>query len=157
MKLTRTWSTVRTPAVVTVPTTRAKTTTVLGVISTSGRIKVSVRIPSPSKKRKAGQQSGILSTGTVTGHYISLSKETLDEMDKYPRMKEHYLIMDNAAIHTSNDIAKYVEYRGYRCAHLPSYSPELNPIEHFRSGARCKTKRQRFLEQGSLSTRIHEA
>ena len=49
-------------------------------------------------------------------------------------MKGHYLIMDNAPIHTSNDIAKYVEYRGYRCAYLPSYSPELNPIEHLNFG-----------------------
>ena len=68
MKRTRAWSTVGTPAIVTVPTTRAKTTTVLGAISASGLIKVSVRIPSPSKKRKAGQESVILSTGTVTGH-----------------------------------------------------------------------------------------
>ena len=157
MKRTRAWSTVGTPAVVTVPTTRAKTTTVLGAISASGLIKVSVRIPSPSKKRKAGQESGILSTGTVTGHYISLSKETLDEMDKHPHMKGHYLIMDNAPIHTPNDIAKYVEYRGYRCAYLPPYSPELNPIEQFWSVAKSKIKRQRFLQQETLSTRIREA
>ncbi|KAI9365841.1 hypothetical protein BD770DRAFT_439063 [Pilaira anomala] len=65
MKRTRAWSTVG------------------AIISASGLIKVSVRIPSPSKKRKAGQEYGILSTGTtVTGHYISFLKETLDEMDK---------------------------------------------------------------------------
>ncbi|OBZ80426.1 hypothetical protein A0J61_11525, partial [Choanephora cucurbitarum] len=42
MKRTRAWSTVGTPAIVTVPTTRAKkkTTTVLGAISASGSIKV---------------------------------------------------------------------------------------------------------------------
>ncbi|RCH92418.1 hypothetical protein CU097_009360 [Rhizopus azygosporus] len=34
----------------------------------------------------------------------------LDEMDLYPHMKGHYL-MDNAPIHTSEDIAKYIESR----------------------------------------------
>ena len=157
MKRTRGWSKIGTPAIVTVPTTTAKTTTVLGAISASGLIKASVRIPRPNKKRKAGQGSELLSTGTVTGHYISVLKETLDEMDKYPQMKGHYLIMDNAPIHTSTDIAKYIEYRGYRYGYLPPYSPELNPIEQFWSVANSKMKRQRFLQQETLTTRIREA
>ncbi|KAL1935133.1 hypothetical protein VTP01DRAFT_4273, partial [Rhizomucor pusillus] len=89
MKHTRAWSKKGSPAVVTVPTTRAKTTSILGAISASGLIKVSSRIPRPNKKRKADQESEILTTGTVTGHYISFLKETLDEMDKYPHMKGH--------------------------------------------------------------------
>ena len=44
MKRTRAWSTVGNPAVVTVPTTRAETTTVLRATSASGLIKVSVKI-----------------------------------------------------------------------------------------------------------------
>ena len=55
----------------------------------------------------------------------------MDEMDQHSHMKEHYLIMDNAPIHKSEDIAKYIISRGYRYAYLPSYSPELNPIEQF--------------------------
>ncbi|KAL1931427.1 hypothetical protein VTP01DRAFT_9569 [Rhizomucor pusillus] len=153
MKRTRAWSKKGTAAVVTVPTTRAKTTTILGAISASGLIKVSLRIPKPSKKRKAGQESGCLSTGTVTGHYISFLKE----MDKYPQVKGHYLVMDNAPIHKSEDIAKYITSRGYRCAYLPSYSPELNPIEQFWSVAKSKVKRHRFLEKETSSTRISEA
>ena len=82
IKRTRAWSTVGTPAVVTVPITRSKTTTVLGAISASGLIKVSVRIFRPNKKRKAGQESEIISTGTVTGRYISFLKGVLDKMDK---------------------------------------------------------------------------
>ncbi|KAL1927795.1 hypothetical protein VTP01DRAFT_3616 [Rhizomucor pusillus] len=76
--------------------------------SKKGLIKVSLRIPKPSKKRKAGQESGYLSTGTVMGHYLSFLKDTLDEMDKYPQMKGHYLVMHNAPIHNSEDIAKYI-------------------------------------------------
>ncbi|EIE82108.1 hypothetical protein RO3G_06813 [Rhizopus delemar RA 99-880] len=52
-------------------------------------------------------------------------------MDKYPEMKGHYLVMDNAPIHSSTDIGKYIHSRGYRYVYLPPYSPELNPIEQF--------------------------
>lgn len=72
-------------------------------------------------------------------------------------MKGHYLVMDNAPIHKSEDIAKYITSRGYRCAYLPSYSPELNPIEQFWSVAKSKVKRHRFLEKETLSTRICDA
>ena len=51
MKRTRTWSKVDTLAVVTVPTTRAKTTIVSGAISASGLKKVSVRIFRPNKRQ----------------------------------------------------------------------------------------------------------
>ena len=101
-----------------------------------------MRIPSCDKKRNSGQGSELLSTGTVTCHYISFLKETSDDMDKYPQMKGHYLIMDNAPIHTSTDIAKYIEYCEYRCAYLPPYSSELNPIEQFWSVAKSKMKCQ---------------
>lgn len=81
----------------------------------------------------------------------------MDEMDQFPYMKGHYLVMDNAPIHTSEDIAKYITSRGYRCAYLPSYSPELNPIEQFWSVVKSKVKRNRFLEKDTLMTRISEA
>lgn len=157
MKRTRAWSKKGTPAIATVLTTRAKTTTILGAISASGLIKVSLRVPRPVKKRKTGQESGYVSSGTVTGHYISFLKDTLHEMDQYPHMKDHYLIMDSAPIHKSEDIAKYITSRGYRCAYLPSYSSELNPIEQFWSVAKSKVKRHRFLEKETLSTRISNA
>ncbi|KAL1932186.1 hypothetical protein VTP01DRAFT_9242 [Rhizomucor pusillus] len=133
LKRSMAWSKKGSPAVLTVPKTRAKTTTILGAISAEDLIKCSLRLPQPppNKKRKGGEGNGRVSKGTVTGHYISFLKATMDEMDQYPHMKGHYLVMDNAPIHTSEDIAKYVESRGYRCAYLPSYSPELNPIEQF--------------------------
>ncbi|KAG0173949.1 hypothetical protein DFQ29_007674 [Apophysomyces sp. BC1021] len=64
------------------------------------------KVPRPIKKKKAGQESEYVSGGTVTGHYISVLKDTLDEMDKYPQIRSHYLIMDNAPIHKCEDIAK---------------------------------------------------
>ncbi|KAG1163202.1 hypothetical protein G6F37_001443 [Rhizopus arrhizus] len=153
------WSKKVSPAVVTVPKTRAKTTTILGAISAQGLIKCSLRLPQPppNKKRKRGEGVGYVSKGTVTGHYISFLKATMDEMGRYPHMKGHYLVMDNAPIHTLVDIAKYVKSHGYRCVYLPPYSPELNPIEQFWSVAKSKVKRNKLLGTETLMTRISEA
>lgn len=110
------------------------------------------------KKRKLGSATDGYSTGTGTGHYVSFVKATLDEMDKYPEMKGHCLVMDNAPIHNSADIGKYINSRGYRFVYLPPYSPELNPIEQFWSVVKSKiVKRNKFLEKESLMTRISEA
>lgn len=93
------WSKKGSTAVVTVPKTRAKMTTILGAISASGLIKCSLRLPQVStRKRKRTNASEIISRGTVTGHYLSFLKATMDEMDKYQHMKGHYLVMDNAPI-----------------------------------------------------------
>ncbi|KAG1177328.1 hypothetical protein G6F70_006361 [Rhizopus microsporus] len=94
LKRSMAWSKKGTPAVVTVPKTRATTTTILGAISAEGLIKCSLRLPQPpsNKKRKRGDGVGHMSKGTITGHYVSFLKATMDEMDQYPHMKGHYLI-----------------------------------------------------------------
>ncbi|KAL1929530.1 hypothetical protein VTP01DRAFT_1668 [Rhizomucor pusillus] len=51
----------------------------------------------------------------------------------------------------------YIESRGYWCAYLPSYSPELNPMEQSLSVVKSKVKRNGFLENETLMTRIREA
>lgn len=71
--------------------------------------------------------------------------DEMDEMDQYPYMKGHYLVMDNTLIHTQEDIAKYIEPRGYRYAYLPPCSPGLDPIEQLWSVVKSKVKRNRFL------------
>ncbi|KAI8389251.1 hypothetical protein BD560DRAFT_442954 [Blakeslea trispora] len=85
------------------PTTRANTISILGAISAAGLITIVAKKPTSAKKRKA---DGYISSGTVTGHYISFSQTTLDEMDKYPHMKGHYIVMDNAPIHKHENIKK---------------------------------------------------
>ncbi|CEG79746.1 hypothetical protein RMATCC62417_14175 [Rhizopus microsporus] len=122
------WSKKGTPAVITVPTIKANATSILGAISATGLINVGLKVPKRIKKRKVGRSTDIYSIGTVTGHYLSFLRATLDEMGKYPGMKGHYLVMDTP-IHSSTDIGKYIHSRGYRFVYLPPYSPELNPIE----------------------------
>ncbi|KAG1558902.1 hypothetical protein G6F49_004098 [Rhizopus delemar] len=154
MKRSRAWSKKGSRAIFTRPTTRANTTSILSAISASDLITVSVKKSRPAKKRKA---YGYISSGAVTGHYISLLKMTLDEMDKCPHMKGHHIIMDNAPIHTHENTKKCIEYRRYKCVYLPSYSPELHPIEQFWAVAKSKVKRHRFLQEDTLSKRITKA
>ncbi|KAG1050515.1 hypothetical protein G6F43_007222 [Rhizopus delemar] len=125
-----------------------------GAISAAGLITVTVKKPRPAKKRKA---DGYINSGTVTGHYISFLKVTLDGMDKHPHMKGHYIVIDNAPIHTHANIKKYIEYRGYKCVYLPTYSPELNPKEQFWAVAKSKVKRHRFLQEDTLSKKNYRS
>ncbi|KAK4512155.1 uncharacterized protein ATC70_013398 [Mucor velutinosus] len=139
LKRTMAWSERRTRAEVAVPVLRAKTTTILGAVSVWGITNVQVRIPGASvKKRKIGGGSG----------------KTLDALDKDDRFKGFYIIMDNAPIHTANDIERYIIQQGYRCVYLPPYSPELNPIEQFWHVVKSKLKRERLLSDENLTSRI---
>ncbi|CEP14500.1 hypothetical protein [Parasitella parasitica] len=84
------WSKKGERAIVETPTTRAKTTTILGSISPFGIVNVKVRRPyeAPSKKRKLPSASkAIKTTGTVTGHYFNFVASTLDVMDEHEQFK----------------------------------------------------------------------
>jgi putative transposase len=41
------------------------------------------------------------------------------------------LIMDNINFHKSSQVKHLVESKGVSILFLPTYSPDLNPIEHF--------------------------
>ncbi|KAG1474273.1 hypothetical protein G6F56_000452 [Rhizopus delemar] len=89
MKRSIAWSKKGTRAVVVVPKTRAKTTTILGAISPYGVVNIKVRRPRvliPSKKRKTAgsvQAAGNAKGGTVIGHYFNFIASTLDILDKH--------------------------------------------------------------------------
>lgn len=86
------WSARGTPAIVTTPSTKTVSHTVLGAISAMGIIDMELRVPSPSKKRKvargskrkASEPRKPASKGTTTGHYLNFILKTLDQMDKHP-------------------------------------------------------------------------
>ncbi|KAG2215958.1 hypothetical protein INT45_010102 [Circinella minor] len=152
------------PAIVETPTTRAISHTILGAISANDVIAIEIREPMKSKKLKVysskrRKQPQVKKThkGIVTGHYMKFISKTLDEMDKFPEMSNYYIIMDNVPIHTSHDITRMIETRGYRALYLPPYSPELNPIENFWSILKGTVKRSMFEETEDLKTRISEA
>lgn len=114
----------------------------LDIISSFGVINIQVKGPkatTPNKKKRK-MAGGTLSNnevnkknkdGAVTGHYFNFAVHILNAMDQYGEFKGHYIVMDNAPIHTSKDIQLYIESRGDGCIYLPSYSPKLTPIEQF--------------------------
>ncbi|KAG1147317.1 hypothetical protein G6F37_011805 [Rhizopus arrhizus] len=118
------------PAIVETLTIRVIANTILGAITAQDVISVEIRKPLKFKKVKVdGSRKRKKSVakkmpkGTVTGHYMKFICKRLDELDKVPEMRNFY-IMDNAPIHTSEDITKLIKTREYRAIHLPSYSPD---------------------------------
>jgi transposase len=49
-------------------------------------------------------------------------------------------IMDNATFHKSDKTKKLIEGTRNDLVFLPSYSPDLNPIEKFWANLKCKIK-----------------
>ncbi|KAG1048491.1 hypothetical protein G6F43_009119 [Rhizopus delemar] len=131
------WSEKGKIAIVTTPSTRAITHIVLGAISAKFAISMELRNPQeewpkrlkldhgsrkrkvPSNKKKPARKRAF------TGHYLKF----LDEMDHFLDLKGHYIVMDNASIHTAKEI------------------DELITIKN-------KVKRREFKDKEDLVTRI---
>ena len=94
--------------------------------------------------------------GTRTEHSIAYISNVMDVLDTN-NMKEHYLVMDNAPIHTPVKVRELVEGRGYKCLYLPPYSPFLNPIEEFWSKVKAGVRRHALTAADRLSDRIRES
>jgi hypothetical protein len=149
--------------------TRATSHTVLSVISARFVVSMELRNPQEhsskriridfaNRKRKALSKSKKNGPkGTVAGHYLYFIPKTMDEMDCVPETKGYYIVMDNAHIHTADTIDAMIIERGYKCVYIPSYSPELNPIEQFWFIVKNKVKRSQFQDKENLATRIAEA
>ncbi|KAG1056191.1 hypothetical protein G6F43_001897 [Rhizopus delemar] len=163
------WSLKGKSAVTAAPTGRVVSHTVLGaitakfVVSTVHRnpqeeCSKRIKIDFGNRKRKApAGTKKLTSKGTVTGHYMKFLEKTMDEMDCFPELKDYYIIMDNAPIHTAGQIDEMIVARGYKSIYLTPYSPELNPIEQFRAIVKNKVKRSSFEATEDLATRITEA
>lgn len=63
-----------------------------------------------------------INSSSLESHFAKLK-------DKYPDQKVINLILDRGAYNISKDTLKAAEKYGIKLHHLPSYSPNLNPIE----------------------------
>ena len=151
-----------TPAKGTIPTSKGVTITILGALSQAGVIDISLRKPqavSVSKKRKANDTTATVVSGRVgtrTEHFLTYISNVMDVLDRND-MKGHYLVMDNAPIHTPVKVRELVEGRDYKCLYLPPYSPFLNPIEEFWSIIMAGVRRNALTADDRLSDRIGES
>lgn len=87
------------------PSGRAVSYTILGAISAKYVISMELRNPQERwpKRIKVPTKKNPSLKGTVTGHYLEFLAKTMDEMDKFPELKGHYIVMDNASIHTAKE------------------------------------------------------
>lgn len=117
-----------TPAIVTTPSTRAMSHTILGAISAMGVVNIKIRLPNLKLKwikvdgfckRKQPQPKKPASKDTVTGHYILFLQKTMNFMDQYSELKRFYIVMGNAPIHTVDGIDEMISKKGYRSIYLP--------------------------------------
>jgi hypothetical protein len=100
-----------------VPTAKGIIITILGAISQTRVIDISLRKPqalSISKKRKANDTRVMVVSGRVgtrTEHFLAYISHMMDVLDRN-NMKGHYLVMDNAPIHTPVKVRELIESRG---------------------------------------------
>lgn len=64
---------------------------------------------------------------------------TQDLIPKLPN--DCVVVMDNASFHKRSDMLNAIQQKGHIPEYLPSYSPDLNPIEHKWSQAKALRKR----------------
>ncbi|WP_230389715.1 IS630 family transposase [Piscirickettsia salmonis] len=63
--------------------------------------------------------------------------------DLLPKLPAHsVIVMDNARFHKRSDMIEAIEEQGHTLEYLPSYSPDLNPIE--RKWAEAKAIRRKY-------------
>lgn len=79
------------------------------------------------RKRSKGLIAPMLFHGSLNaaGFELWLEKQLLPSLTR-----KSVLIMDNAPIHRKNRVKELVEAKGHVALFLPSYSPDLNDIEH---------------------------
>ena len=92
-----------------------------------------------SVPRKRGRNTTLLSSMTVGGMGPSLAVDgatTAVVFEAYvrkvlaPKLKEgQIVVMDNLGAHRPKRVRELIEARGCKLLYLPSYSPDLNPIE----------------------------
>ena len=78
--------------------------------------------------------------GTINGEIV---REYLKEM-LLPSLKAgDIIVLDNASIHTSKGLKQLVEDAGCKLLFLPTYSPDLNPIERMWSKVKAMIRKLR--------------
>ncbi|KAG2208189.1 hypothetical protein INT45_001260, partial [Circinella minor] len=157
------------PAKVVLPANKDISISILGAICEKGVIYLTLRKPkavqkksASAKKRKRddGKPAEVpevnARVGTRSEHFKEFISNAMDTLDKH-NMQGHYLVLDNASIHKTDDVQKFIKTRGYKAVYLPPYSPFLNPIELFWSKLKAGVKRDCLTATDNLSARIVES
>jgi transposase len=100
-----------------------------------------------SVPRNRGKNTTLLASMTIEGMGPSLAVEgattarvfeTYVERVLAPTLREgRVVVMDNLSAHKGERVRELIEGRGCELMYLPSYSPDLNPIEEAFSKLKC--------------------
>ena len=71
---------------------------------------------------------------TKSINYIVFLKNLMKELKKLIGKNQFeyrtVIVCDNASIHITDDVHKFLKQKGIKCFTIPPYAPELNNIEH---------------------------
>lgn len=103
--------------------------------------------------------SGVQAPWLVTGG--SVNTATFITYVKYilcpTLLPGQVVILDNYSIHTDSKIRELIEAKGCTLLFLPTYSPDLNPIENAFSKIKALLKKAQATTQEALSQAIKQA
>ena len=96
--------------------------------------------------------SSLLTVSLFTGSINTAVFAAWLSQDLLPKLPEKSIIvMDNASFHKSSAIRQLIQNAGHLLLFLPSYSPDLNPIEHKWAQAKA-IRKQRLCSIDELFT-----
>jgi transposase len=94
----------------------------------------------------------LIKKGMKTQNFYDFLKEV-----NLPREEKHYLLLDNLSVHRSNKIKELLKQKNIEPTYLPSYTPQLNPVELCFNTIKGYVKRCRPRTEEALRTAIDQA
>jgi transposase len=117
--------------------------------------------------RNRGKNTTLIASMTISGMGKAMAFEGATDASTFeayvesflaPTLKERQIVvMDKLSAHRGEKVRKLIEARGAQLWFLPSYSPDLNPIEEAFSKIKALLKKQAARTKGALLEAIAEA
>lgn len=117
--------------------------------------------------RNRGKNTTLIAGMTLSGMGASMAFEGATDKDAFEAYVEHFLapalcvgqvvVMDRLGAHRTRRVRELIEKRGCRLWLLPSYSPDLNPIEEAFSKIKALLKKAAARTKEALLEAIAEA
>ena len=101
---------------------------------------------------------GVTAAMTLTGAVDGVAFEVYIKEMLCPKLRPgQIVVMDSLSVHKNPEVRKAIHKRGCEVVFLPSYSPDLNPIEQAFSKLKMFVKRSAARTRSALDTAIGTA